>query len=679
MTVRRMEDYIGLSQGRDFAEKVIGIARKWTKNTMANGMMKQWRENYRLYHNAEPSGEGWNDDSFSVTGDNGEFVKVRFNQFRNLIQHILNMNINSPPPLKSKAINSEPKSLMDAQLYDGVLVHYMSNWRQARFAKQYRKAAELSLLMSNGYLLFEWDTTAGRPYIIDEQGSQIRQGDLYCKAFSVFDVFFDTNIEDESELYEVVIRDYGNRFELANNFRDHSDKILGLESKTEVDMSYHWNFDKDTDLIPVYKYYRKSSPLMPQGRFAIVLDDDTVLYDGPNPYTDEFGEAIIPLVTIRASEGLGTLYGYSPANDLAPIQVAYNMMMSTAVTSYAAFGVQNIVVDRGSDISVSSLSGGMNLIEKNSSTMTPEGLNLTKLPEGYFDFVGLLKSEGETESGVNSVVRGDPEASLKSGKSLNIVAGAAAQFMSGFQNSITQGLQDSGNLMLRIFKLFASTPQMVAIVGKDKMIKSKEWSSQNLQGVATVAVEIIDPAFRTLAFKEKMADFMVEKGLVSNPQEYITLMTTGQLEPLYRGEMAQLNLIHQENEDMMQMKQPKVLRTDNHTLHISEHGAEVASPDIRNRDDELEVYLDHINWHERAMTGDLRDPQTFKQEMAMQQMLMAQQQVMTVPPQPGQMSVAGPPIVQPNGQSIGQMNARPREPLPGQLPMPGMPPPGVPQ
>ena len=50
----------------------------------------------------------------------------------------------------------------------------------------------------------------------------------------------------------------------------------------------------------------------------------------------------------------------------------------------------------------------------------------------------------ETLSGVNSVARGNPEASLQSGTALAMVQSQALQFMSGLQQSYIQLIEDVG-------------------------------------------------------------------------------------------------------------------------------------------------------------------------------------------------------------------------------------------
>jgi hypothetical protein len=234
------KEYIGLmpAYSSKFAQALLGRCANASQNVINNGQQRQWWQNYRLYYNCSPefTQSMFQTNSFSLTSDNGDVVRANYNLYRNFITHILNMTVNQPPALDTKAANSEPDSLVAAQLFKDVLDYYIQHWKQARCKKQLKKAVEFCLIMSNGYILTEWDPAAGQPYVQDENGSVVRDGDLYIKAKSVWDVFFDTNCEDDDEMDWVIIRDYVNRYDLAAKFPDMHDKIMNIPMKTEADV-----------------------------------------------------------------------------------------------------------------------------------------------------------------------------------------------------------------------------------------------------------------------------------------------------------------------------------------------------------------------------------------------------------------------------------------------------------
>ncbi len=581
----------------------------WSDRLSANGLAAQWRQNYRMYLNADPYGVGFGDNAFSVVGTNGELLRISVNHVRNLVTHILNMTTAERPSLSAKATNAESQSIMAAELFDGVLEYYL---RTKRCERHLRRAVEQSLVFGTGFLLLEWDTMLGKPYMVGPDGQPVNDGDLSIRTCSVYDVCIDNDKEYPEDLEWAVVRHWENRYNVAHRYPDMQDKILALPGRMELERktggSYGWQSDNED--IPVYTFYHAPSAALPNGRRTVILSEELVPEDFENPYGQ------VPLLWIRPSEGMGTVYGYAPTNDLAPLQVFYNLLYSTIATNQAMFGVQNIAVERGSDIQFKQLMGGMNLIEYTPQTKPPEPLNLVQTPKEIFDMLELNERQLETISGVNSVARGNPEHSLKSGVALNIVQSMATQFQSGLTGSYAQLLEDMGNLMLKIFRKFAQTERMIGIVGKNKVIKSKSWSGSSFDDVDSVVCEITSPLSRTIAGRRDMATELLNSGLIKTTQEYFTVLETGQLEPLYRSEISGPNLIRDENDQLIEAQPVPVLRTDDHELHIREHKCLLDAPMIRRQGNIVNVVLGHIMEHEQFLAQQMAQMQ--QQQMAAQ-------------------------------------------------------------
>jgi hypothetical protein len=615
----------------EVGQAIFDKAESWKKMTEGNGVMRQARENFRLYHNAEPDGVTFGERSFSVEGDQNESLRVRFNEFRNLLTHILNMTTNQKVAQQAKAANSEADSILNAQLFDGVLDYFLTQWKRSRAGKQLHKATELCLFTPAGHVLVEWDAAAGRPFVPDEGGSVVTSGDLYVKARSFLDVYFDTNVEDDDELEWVIVRDYMNKYELAERFPDKRDEILHLETKTEGEPTA-WGWDDDTDLVPLYKAYWRSSMVLPLGRMVWALSPEVVLRDEDNPYQDDQGQAQIPLLTVRASDGIGTVFGYAPGNDLAPVQMALNMIWSAVMTNEAAFGVGNIAVERGSDIAVQNLAGGLNVIEYAEGKQAPAPFSVSSNEGQSLKAIELVSKQGEKLSGINSVVRGNPDDAMKaaSGRALGLIQAMAVQFQSALQASYQQLVNDFGNLLLLIVKRFAQTDQVTAIVGKDRVARMATWSGQTFSNVARVVAENVNPMSKTLAGAREQAEFLVGQGMVTTVDDYYTVATTGQLEPLIEDKLTRNNLIAQENEQMLKGIKPSVgpdgsvttpdvpiLITDPHDLHIAKHLILLDSPIVRRQSPIVQGVLAHIQWH-RQMAAQMNAQQTPQSQQGQQ-------------------------------------------------------------
>lgn len=587
----------------DIADAIRLRAEKWKTCVESNGLYRQAQENYRLYMNADPDGFEFAESSFSLVGENGEFLKVRFNEFRSILTTIFNMATAQKQAQQAKAANGESASLLAAQLFDGVLDYYLTQWKRSRSTKQLNLAKELALFTPLALVLVEWDVAAGQPYMPLPNGGTIKTGDLYVKTRSFWDVWFDTNVEDEDEVDWVIVRDYYNKFDLAKRYADKEDDILSLASKNEMNNQQFWGWNDVTDLVPIYKMYHKSTSVMPEGRCTWVCDDGTVLQDGPNPYLDEMNQAVLPVLWMKATNGIGTLYGYAPGNDIAPVQKAYNMTASGIITTEAAFGVPNIYSEQGSNLTVQSIAGGMNNITGEQGHAPPSILELDGKNNRSGEVLQLLNKELGQLSGVNSVVRGDPDSALKaaSGRALGLLQAQAVQAQSKYNGMCSQLDQDFSNMLLLVVRRFCQTKQITQIVGKDKVVQTAEWDGSTFAEVARVVSEPINPLAKTFAGARDEAEFMIQNGLISTPQEYLMVRNTGQLDPLFRADQAELNLISEENSDLLKGEQVPTLITDRHQWHIPEHLALCASPAVRRNSQMLAGILAHVQEHQTLL------------------------------------------------------------------------------
>ena len=162
---------------------------------------------------------------------------------------------------------------------------------------------------------------------------------------------------------------------------------------------------------------------MPEGRYVkVVAGTKAVLADGVLPYER------IPLIPMRPDIEIRTGHGYSTAWDLMGPQSALDSTVSTMLTNHDAFGVQNIWTEKGSDLSVADLAGGLKHLESNTK---PEVLQLTQTSEHSYKLWELILQGMERTSGINSTARGNPDANVKSGAMAALVHAMAVQYNSG--------------------------------------------------------------------------------------------------------------------------------------------------------------------------------------------------------------------------------------------------------
>ncbi len=575
----------------EICDEILDKVDKYYKYLSMTGRMDLYRRSYTYYYRPRMTGARLN-----PTGEQGELTVASMNQYRNLLSHLSTMTTQQRPAFEPRATNSDMKSQAQVILAGGLLDYYMREKSMERFIKY---AVDVGLIYAEGFVRSEWDATGGDTYGKTETGATVYEGDMKYSNYTPMNCIRDFTLESPASEVFYILRDTVNKYNLAAKFpnleKDILDDSIDLLEYAATTSLQALGFD-DSDNIFMYTLLHKPTPALPGGRYTTCLDNGTVLQDGPIPYKDTMVRRIAP------DEERGTIFGYTVGFDLLPVQEALDMLYSTVITNQATFGVQNVLTPKGHDISTNQMSGGLNVIEYDPAIGKPEAFNLTSTPPEIFNFIGILEKLGETLSGVNSVARGNPEASLKSGAALALVQSMAIQFSQNLQQSYARLVEDVGTDTIQILQTFAAVPRVAAIAGKSNRPLMKEFTGKDLDKISRVIVDMGNPLTRTTAGKVNLADALAERNMIDNPDQYIQVITTGRLEPVIEGKQAELLLIKSENEELADGKPQVALITDQHAQHILEHKTVLANPEVRSSEDPdaanvVQVTLAHIQEH----------------------------------------------------------------------------------
>lgn len=555
-----------------------------------SGTGELWRKSNKMYHDASQTG-----GAISETGTQGEYSSIGINHYRNIMQHMLVMTTSQRPAFEPRSTNTDVKSQSQTILATGLLDYYM---REKRLERHLKGGVELCLIFGEGFVAVDWDSTSGEAFNTDpETKSLVYTGDLVYSSLGPIDVIRDHTRYDKEQDW-VITRTYKNKFDLAAKYTEFNDELVNLPNKTQFTQSYISEaadtlHRQNSDLVPVYTFYHKPSPVLPEGMIVVFTEGNIMLQQSGLPFRS------VPVYRIAPQEALDKIFGYTIGWDLLPIQEAINGLYSTILTNQTNFGVQNISVPIGVNTSVQAIAGGMNLVyyEPNQYGLKPEGMNLTTTPAEIFNFLRSLEQLMETLSGINSVARGNPEASLKSGAALALVQSMAIAFSMGLQQSYAQLLEDVGTATINILRDFAKAPRIAMIAGKSSKSMMREFTGDDLSQVNRVVVDMGNPLTRTTAGKVNLAETLLKNNLISNAEQYIAVLTTGKLEPLIEGTQAELLLIRSENEALQDGQQVTAIITDEHSMHILEHKAVLASPQLREDPTIVQATLDHMMQH----------------------------------------------------------------------------------
>jgi hypothetical protein len=574
--------YFAAKEPKKVMNTVLARGVSFYKTMQDNNWKDKLGDMYRAYHGQQTT----LDHEITISGDQGELLEIPVNHFRNIARNMYGMITSTRPAMDVLATNTDYKSLAQTTLASGILEYYM---REKKLEEAFLRAVEQSIILGVGYVKLEWNANSGDEYDVDpETGKLAYSGEAEFANPSFYDVWFDGTKESWKNEW-CCIRSFENKYNISAKYPELKDKIEALSSMSELAQSrlHMWSND-ETDDVPVFEFYHEKSPAMPNGRYILALSEDIILIDVALPYRK------IPLFRIVPSEVMGTPYGYSPMFDCFPIQEMINACYSTIATNISNLGVQRIWIPEGANITESEVSEGMSFIE---SSAPPQPIKLLDTPPEIFNFAKDLVKTLEDISGINSVTRGSPQASLESGSALALVAGMSIQYINQLNQNYARLIEDVGTNLLNILKDYADTPKLVTLVGKFNKPYLKQFTGDLIKDVNRVRVDLGNPLARTLAGRVQMAEQWLKMGLIKTPEQYLQVQTTGRLDVVYESANAQMMLIRSENEGLTEGVVPQAILTDNHLLHINEHSGILSNPDLRGDQELTGNVLQHIQEH----------------------------------------------------------------------------------
>lgn len=583
------EIYFANKEGDDLLSELQTRKEMFYNYLRSCGLLDLWRRAYSQFFKANIHGGG-----IVRSGENGEYTGLYVNDSRNLMSQLGNITVSQRPAFQARATNTDYKSQAQAKLANGLLDYYM---REKRLEKYVKKAVDQAVsTFGRGFISLFWDTDEGEEYGTTESGAIIKNGDIVFRNHNSSDIIRDPMAKSFGECDWYIIRTYQNKYNLAAKYPELADQIINLSYMTKdkledfFDYTMVSHYTATSDIIPVYEFFHKKTNAVPNGKYVLYLDNNILLIDSPLPYKD------IPLYSVSTGEIHSTPFDYTVAYDLLPLQKMTDVLYSSAATNQTNGSVSNLLMPRGSNVGVEELTGGLNVVEYDPGLGIPQILNLTATPPEVFSMIDRLSEKGQMLSGINNVILGNPDPSLKSGAALALIASQAYSSNLPLQSSYVQMLEDLGTGIINVLKDFATVPRIAMIAGNANRAYMKEFKGDDLSQVNRVIVDIGNPVTNTIAGKLELAN-----NIINMPPEfrdqYYTILQTGRYEAVMEGQSAEIMLIKAENEKLQNGLQTVALVTDNQELHIREHKVILSSPEARDNPDIVGVTLEHIQQH----------------------------------------------------------------------------------
>ena len=645
-----MNTYWAAKPSAEIGAEMMKRVKSQQKYLEKSGMLSALRKSYDAYF-ADPNIQ-----------DVDEAIKaIHINHYASYVRNIHNMVTSSRPAWEAQAVNTDLESQADTQLAGGLLDYYM---REKQIETKLTESVLKALYLREGWISLGWNATGGEVYGTNpETNDPIYEGDFVVNTHTLIDVTRDLRRKNMNHKWYIV-REQENKWDLASKHKELADKITSVsydekeESQYEIGTAQNASFyeDEESDLIWVYTLYHSKTDAIKNGRMTRIINDEIVLFDGELPYKDIY---LFPITTGTQAE---TAFGHSYLMDLLPVQDAFDSTVSAILTNQSANAVQNFQVPKGAAPRLNQMEG-MNVWEFDPKAGKMESMDLLKTPAEVFNFASFLIDQGDLLSNVSQIGRGNAPTNM-SGTAMALLQQQAIQSTSGAQTSYTLALESVGTALIELLQTFAVVPRVALIAGKSKRSMMKEFSNKDLKGIGRVFVNRANPLTKANAGRMEIANNLLqapppqEGSMIKTPEQYLGVLTTGNLEPLYQYDNSQRMLILSENERLMEGQEVQGVFTDDDAIHVLEHDCVLHSPEARENPQVTQAVLNHIQWH--INNGKAKDP-------AMAAMLKQQSffQPPPMPPPQGQGAPPGPtsdPMAPPTLEGPGAPLPEPAEP-----------------
>jgi hypothetical protein len=563
------EEYWAAADAETLASAVADKRAAYFDALQRRGHIRMWRQAYAQHYGLDPNNLlEWQTQQITLDGEDGELVRYRSNEARSYFMQQITMATGHRPSFQAIATNDDAASLAQVEMSDAAVAYiYESKFGE----KKERQVAERAGIFARAWTWIQWDANAGP--MIDKQvptpvrlrdGSTAqhvetvskRAGDITVKRLSPWEVFFEPfAADDESHMWRCV-RERRSKWELAKLYPGHAADLLdsgGTGSSTTqgnaalqmVEGMFGWGgVAMSTDEVIVEHFYHDRCSLIEAGRYAIICGGKA-LYDGELPY-DSLRDALVDLCP---SEYIGNAFGYAESWDLIPPNMILDQLRSDIATNLSTFCKPTIFSEEGTDVDWDALAQGHRALKIPRDAKPPQAINFTSVPESAKWFISDAQKIMQSRTGMNSVVRGEPDANISSGQMAALFHSIAMEFNSAWQAAIDGHREGVANAILAVYKLNCDADVMIEIAGNDERQYAKTFKRDRMLGIKRVIVKTANPMLRTAAGRMQVAEYLkTVPGAITTPEQAIEAITTGQVKPLYRATRTELLHIKFENE-----------------------------------------------------------------------------------------------------------------------------------
>lgn len=592
------DKYFACKSSEECIDALGDKTEEFVKYITSTGRLYFWRSSFQQMNNGLFIMGG-----ISRYGVEGELLNVPVNMYRNDMDYVVSMTTQQRLEWEPAAINTDFQSQAQCTLSRGILEYYQKHKTVDNVTTQ---SVRDLLGFGEAHVLTLWDDMVGDNVTANPDTKElIKSGDLEYIQVLPNCVVRDCFVTEFNKNQWFLCKVNRNKYDLCKKYPSYagmiSNESLEITSRQESGITYAAN--EKSDYITVNYFMHKPTASLPFGRWIIYINRDIVLEDDVLPGK----KGNIPLKSMIVSDTRSTNFGYTTFADVLSIQRMIDVVLNAICTNVSTFGMINILIPEGCDMSPADVVGGMNFIKYKplpGGAGEPKALVLLATPKEAYTFLDWLINMCHQMAGVNNTLKGINDQQVQSGSALALRATQAILFNSLLQKAYIQFCEQLGSATIEMLQDNASIKRLGLIAGNMEKAYLKEFSSADINQIDRVTINVGNPLTQTPEGKMELANLYKDMGFITVPQDIAEVLQTGNLKTMTQGPHAEMMSIYKENEILSQGGKVKALKTQNHPLYIKEHMVILSNPELVNsgnpgslNDQIVENTLAHIQDH----------------------------------------------------------------------------------
>lgn len=495
----------------------------------------------------------------------------------------------------------------------------------------------MSEILSNGTMWSEicgtcfykvsWDTNGGRSIGLDENGREVKEGEVKVDVISPFEIYPDSNTYTNVTDCKSIIHARAYHKDTVKNLWgvDVEGKDVDVFTLDNINNLGGLGYNATTasvarklkkDHVLVIEKYEAPTVEYPNGKVTMIAGDK-LIYIGELPYINSIqGERGFPFVSQKCIPTPNCFWGTSVIERCIPVQRAYNAVKNRKHEFLNRLSMGVLTVEDGSldveDLEEEGLSPGKILIYRQGSNM-PRMLTTGSVPTDFTIEEDRLLSEFMTITGVSDLLNGNTISSSNiSGVALQLLIEQDEARILTSSEQIRNCAKEISKQILRLYKQFAILPHYTRIVGDNGSVEMFSWKNSDISS-EDVVFETENEISQTIAQKRSMIYEILQAGLLhdengmlsnSTRQKVLQQLGLGMWETTQDIKTLQVGRATKENFNLIQkgvIESP--LEIDDHELHINNHTAFILGSEFErvksHHPEYLEMLLNHIREHKK--------------------------------------------------------------------------------